>query len=225
MKINIIKSFNEAHKAEGLTVVIDVLRAFTTACFVLHRGAEKIICVADLELAYKLKQENPDYILIGERGGLKLPGFDFGNSPAEIFDKKFNNKTAILTTSAGTQGIVKATNAEEIITGAFVNAAAIVKYIKKKKPNAISFICTDDRYLDNEDFMLVKYIISSLENKPFIFADIKKYLMNHPTSVGFLRKPLNEYSKKDFHLSLSLDTFDFLIKAKRENELIYLERS
>ena len=76
MRIEIIYSSENAGRAEGLTVVIDVLRAFTTACFVADNGAKSIIPVDDLDLAHRLKKENPDYILMGERHGVKQLGFE-----------------------------------------------------------------------------------------------------------------------------------------------------
>lgn len=224
MKIKIISSYHNAHQARGLTIVIDVLRAFTTSCFVFKNGASTIIPVSDIELAYKLAKDNPYFVSIGERKGLKLHGFNYGNSPAEIENIDMLDKTVILTTSAGTQGIVKAINADTVITGAFVNAQAVVNYIKKQNPEIVSFVITDNRYEDNEDFMYANYIKSCLEGKPLNFEVIKKNLVNHPTTEGFLRKPMTKFSKKDFHLSLELDRFDFIIRAKRSKDQIFLER-
>ena len=223
MKIKIISSYHDAHQARGLTIVVDVLRAFTTSCFVFKNGASAIIPVSDIELAYKLVKNNPCFVSIGERKGLKLQGFNYGNSPAEIENIDMLDKTVIFTTSAGTQGIVKAINADTVITGAFVNAQAVVNYIKKQNPETVSFVITDNRYKDNEDFMYVNYIKSCLEGRPLNFEIIKKNLINHPTAEGFLRKPMTKFSKKDFYLSLALDCFDFVIKAKRDKNQISLE--
>lgn len=224
MKIKIIKSYENAHLAQGLTVVVDVLRAFTTSCFILNNGASTIIPVSDIKSAYKLAKENPRFISIGERKGLKLEGFNYGNSPAEIEKINMRNKTVILTTSAGTQGIIKAINADNVITGAFVNAQAVVDYIKKNNPKIVSFVITDNRYDNNEDFMFANYIKSCLKGTPLNFEEIKKKLINHPAAEGFLKKPMTKFSQKDFYLSLDLDRFDFVIKAKKKNEQIYLEK-
>jgi 2-phosphosulfolactate phosphatase len=224
MKIKIIDSYKNAHLAKGLTVIVDVLRAFTTCCFIFNNGAKKIIPVADVERAYKLIKSNPHFISIGERKGLKLPGFDYGNSPAEIANINMKDKTVIFTTSAGTQGIINAINADEIITGAFVNAQAVIDCIKKQNPQITSFVNTNDQDDNNEDFMYTNYIKSHLENKPLNFDRIKKYLINHPTTEGFLKKPMTKYSQKDFYLSLDLDRFNFVIKAKRTKNHIYLKK-
>ena len=224
MKIQTISSYQNAHLAEGLTVVVDVLRAFTTCCYILKNGAKSIISVSDVDSANKMKRDNPRFISIGERWGLKIPGFDYGNSPAEIKNTDMKGKTVIFTTSAGTQGIGNAVNADKIITGAFVNARAVVDYIRNQRPKVVSFVVTDNRYEDNEDFMYVSYLKSCLEGKPLNFGGIKKHLINHPAAEGFLKNPMTEFSQKDFHLCLDLDRFDFVITAKKRRGKVYLEK-
>ena len=112
MQIDILDLIEGARQARGLTVIIDVFRAFSTACYVVRNGARQIIPVGDVDLAYQLKQQNPNYVLMGERKGKKLPGFDYGNSPTEIQSIDFSGKTVIQTTSAGTQGFANAKDAD-----------------------------------------------------------------------------------------------------------------
>jgi 2-phosphosulfolactate phosphatase len=63
-----------------LTVIIDVFRAFSVTYYVYANGIERIIPVAEVEQARQIKAWHPDYALIGERNGRRLPGFDYGNS-------------------------------------------------------------------------------------------------------------------------------------------------
>lgn len=223
-KIITIESFHKAHKAQGLTVVIDVLRAFTTACFIFQNGAEKIIPVSELDATYRLKKENPEYILMGERNGVRQKGFDFGNSPAEIQHVNMRGKTVILTTSAGTQGIVKASQAETVITGAFVNAGAVAAFIEEKRPKVLSLVITDDKIQDSEDFMFARYIASLLEKKPLDFNKIKKDLIKNPSGERYLKNPLSTFSIPDFHLAMELDMFDFVIAAEKAEKALYLKK-
>lgn len=223
MNIHIIKSPKDAGKAKGLTVVIDVLRAFTTTCYLFANGAKDVISVADLDDAYAIKKTHPSYLLIGERKGIKPSDFDWGNSPAELQTVSFMEKTVILTTSAGTQGIHKAMHADEVITGAFVNANAIASYIQKRKPNDVTLLCTDDWHPENEDVMCAKFIMSLLNGHPMNFHKIQKYMKTHPSADGFLLHPMTKWSKIDFNLCMTRDTFDFVVKAKKGNPII-LER-
>lgn len=141
MEVKILQLIEGAKKAEGLTVIIDVFRAFSTACYVFNNGVNKIIPVGKLNTAYSLKEQDNSLILMGERAGKLLADFDYGNSPALIKDLDFSNKIVVHTTSAGTQGIVNAKNASQIITASFVNAQAVVNYIMKKQPSRVSLVC------------------------------------------------------------------------------------
>ena len=225
MNFILVNSYENAGEAEGLVVVIDVLRAFTTSCFIINNNARQLIAVDDSETALKLKKKYPEYILIGERKGIKPEGFDHGNSPHEIKDIDFTGKTVVLTTTTGTKGVNRSVNADEVITGSFVNAKAISSYILKTKPRTVSFVCTDDSYFDNEDFLCASYIKSLIEKKSLNFTEIKSYIQKHPCSYGYITKPLTKYARQDFAFSLTVDTFDFILMAKNpKSENIILEK-
>ena len=132
MEIRILHMIDGAKHARGLTVIIDVFRAFTVEAYLMNNGASKIIPVGDMKLAYDYKEKDNNCILVGERHGKILPGFDYGNSPTQILDIDFSGKTILHTTSAGTQGIANAKDSDEVITGSLVNAKAIAQYIKQK---------------------------------------------------------------------------------------------
>ena len=117
MNIQILHLIEGAKQARGVVVVIDVFRAFTVEAYLANNNAEEIIPVGDIDFAYNYKKEHPQAVLIGERGGKICKGFDYGNSPSQIKDINFNGKTVIHTTSAGTQGIANAKNAEVIFNG------------------------------------------------------------------------------------------------------------
>ncbi|MFC1627441.1 2-phosphosulfolactate phosphatase, partial [Patescibacteria group bacterium] len=189
MKINTYYSADNVIQARGLIVVIDVFRAFSTACFLINNKAKDVIVIKDLDLAFKFKKDHSKFILVGERKGLPPKGFNYGNSPAEIKNVDFSGKTIILTTSLGTKGIINAKNSEKIITGSFVNADAIVEYIKKVKPKELSLVCTDESDRKNEDVMLAKYIQARLEGEKLNFKKIVKHLENHPCADGFIKNP------------------------------------
>jgi len=223
----IITNDQSLHKAkEELVVVIDVLRAFTTACYAMSNNPKDYIVVRDLDLAYRLKKENPDYILIGERHGFNLPGFDYGNSPTEIKDVDFSNKTIVHTTTLGTRGIINALkHTKKVITGSFVNAKAIINYLKKEDPDYVHLFCTKDMPDDNEDLMFAKYIKGYYENKPLSMEIIKNNLMKHESEIKYVINPKTECSKNDFFLALELNKFNFVIKAYlRDDKLIHLRK-
>src|SRR5674476_370244 len=140
MKINILEFVDGARKATGLAVIIDVFRAFSVACYVVDAGASRIIATSDVSEAFLLKKKYKNSVLVGERDEKKIEGFDFGNSPTEIIKADLSGKTIIHTTTAGTQGLTNAFNADAILTGSFVNAGAVVRYIKTVNPENISIV-------------------------------------------------------------------------------------
>ena len=110
--------------AEGHVVVIDVVRAFTTAAFAFEAGAREIALVGTPEEAFALRGEWRDAVLVGESGGRPIPGFDFGNGPAALVGADLRGHRVILRSSSGTQGVVRATAAKEILLGSLVVARA-----------------------------------------------------------------------------------------------------
>ena len=213
-----------ANEAKGLVVVIDVLRACTTMCYVFQNGAKIIFPVTEVDDAFHLKKEMPEALLLGERYGLPIEGFDFPNAPSQIQKTDFSNKKIIMTTSAGTRGITAATGADEIITGSFVNAGAIASYITHKQTPLVSFICTDIYGFDHEDYLCASYIQSILEENPRNFNIMKQYLIDTPHSDGFIHNPLTPYAPKDFELCLQTNVFPFVIKAEKTNQRMQLTK-
>ena len=141
MDIRIFHLIDGARQAQGLTVIIDVFRAFSLECYLYSMGATLIRPVGTVEEAWTWKRREPDCLLIGERGGARCEGFDFGNSPSAVSKETVGGRLLIHTTSAGTQGIVNATQAEEIVTGSLVNARAIADYILARRPAQVSLVC------------------------------------------------------------------------------------
>ena len=129
MEVEILHFVEGAKKAKGTAVIIDVFRAFSLETYLTKNNAAKIIPIGEIETAFEFKKADPNVVLCGERRGIKVEGFDYGNSPAQIENVDFTGKTVIHTTSAGTQGIVNATGADEIIGGNLVCAKAIADYI------------------------------------------------------------------------------------------------
>ena len=74
MNIEILQLIDGAKQARGLTVIIDVFRAFSLEAYLMSKGAKMIIPAASEKTAYAMKEKNPDYVLMGERGGQNYRG-------------------------------------------------------------------------------------------------------------------------------------------------------
>ena len=207
MNIQIIEGVAGAQQAKGTAVIIDVLRAATVASYLLNQGVTSIIPVATPEEAFEFKQADPTVLLVGEDKGIKIDGFDIGNSPAEIKQLDLFGKTAVHRSSAGTQGLVNATNAQEIIFGSFVSAKPILEYLRSKNPEEITFV----PMYALEDQLFAEYMQDQLLGKNDItLSDIKSKLMQHEWLLSSFLNPENvHFPEEDFHLCLELDVFDF----------------
>lgn len=226
MNIKILQLLDGAKDAKGLTVIIDVFRAFSTACYAFDFGASKIIPVGDIHISQSLKEKNPEYILMGERNEQQPAGFDFGNSPSLLLKEKLEGKTIVHTTSSGTQGIANAKNADEIITGSFVNAGAIVRYIKQKLPQNLSLVCMGYacEYPTEEDTLCAEYIKNELLNTPNNFQAMVETIRKGSGKRFFDPEKQSWSPKTDFDLCLNLNHFNFVLKVEKENDLNWLQK-
>ncbi len=218
MDIRILHHLDGAKDARGIAVVIDVFRAFSTACYIAANGAEKIIPIDDIEIAYSLKQKHPEYVLIGERGGVMQEGFDFGNSPAAVENVDFSGKTVLFTTSAGTQGLVEARkHSLLVLTGSFVNAAATALWIKEKNPEVVSLVCMgwNGKEPADEDTLYAEYLADLLRGKIPDFTMIEHFLRHESTTHSFLdNRESCPAMEEDLDRCLSLDRFPFALRAE-----------
>jgi len=224
MEIKNLKFLKGAKKAEGLTVIVDVFRAYTTAAYLFDMKADKIFIVSKIETAKKLKKELDSPILIGERKGIKLADFDYNNSPYFISQHNFSGKEIVLSTSAGTKGIIEAAEADEIITGSFVNIAAAAKYIKNKKAEIISIVAMGNNGITEaaEDNLYVQELNKLLKGKEILSQnEIKNRLRTPAGDRFFVEATQTEMPKEDFEYCLKINKFDFVIKAVKIAEDVY----
>lgn len=220
MNIKILQLIEGAKQATGLTVIIDVFRAFTVEAYLVNNGVEKLIPVGDKQIAYEYKEKYKDCILIGERRGIMLEGFDYGNSPTQIEKIDFSGKTVVHTTSSGTQGIANAKNAKEILTGSLVNAKAIAEYIKMQNPEDVSLVCMGNggESEAREDTLCAEYIKSLLEGKDLNLNYEIENLKNIAGKRFFDPKLQDIFPERDFYLATELNKFNFVLKLEKDNE-------
>lgn len=220
MKIKILEFAEGARQAEGLTVIIDVFRAFSVACYAFDGGAMKIIATGDVEKAFDLKGRYGNSLIAGERHEKKVEGFDLGNSPTEIMTTDLRNRILIHTTTAGTNGLVNAVNASTVLTGSLVNAGAIVRYIKAADPERVSLVAMGYRAMEtaDEDILCARLIEARLNDSN---EDFSKQIsdLRYGSGSRFFRSENLEFSPPtDFFLCTMTDKFDFVIRAERRQD-------
>ena len=128
--------------AGKLVVIIDVLRASSTIVTALANGCRGFIPILSPDQAKKKVQqfEKKGVLLGGEREGIKIKGFDLGNSPREYKRELVKDKTIIFSTTNGVKALEMVKSAYRIIIGSFLNLQVVCNYCTNYQGD-ISIIC------------------------------------------------------------------------------------
>jgi 2-phosphosulfolactate phosphatase len=208
-----------ARAARGLVVVIDVFRAFSVAAYACAGGAKAIFPVAAIEDALRLRREYPDWLLVGERHARPLPGFDCGNSPTELQRFDLRGRTLVHTTHAGTQGLAGATAADEVLTGALVNAGAIARYARACAPETVTLVRMghEARQRCDEDDLCAQILRDLIVGSAAVVQDsqdVREHLRGAASAAKFFDPACDWAPETDFELCTRLDAFDFVLRLE-----------
>lgn len=218
-------SLSEANRAKGAVVVIDVLRAFTTAAYAFASGALGIMPVGTVDEAIALKKCMKNALIMGEVNGHMPKGFDFSNSPFEISNVDLSGKRLIQRTTAGTQGIVRAKNAQILLAASFVVASATASYLQEITPELITFVVTGQSLGRDgeEDRACAEYIEALVRGDapdPVAYTD---RVLTSNEGRAFSSGGLGYMPPQDFNLCLESNRFGFCLAIKTENGRLVME--
>lgn len=218
-KVNILHLIDGAKQAEGLTIIIDVFRAFSLENYLYDMGVELIRPVGTIEDAFRLRETTPNSLLFGERNGIKVKGFDFGNSPSAVTPEIVKGKTILHTTSAGTQGVVNAKNATKILAGSLVNAKAVAEYIIETQPEVVSLVCMgwNAEVLAAEDELCAEYIKSILDGEELPNMDERVADLQFHGGEHFFNPETQEvFPEPDFWLCIKYNRFPYILEITKD---------
>ena len=214
-------TLDDCHHATGIVLVIDVLRAFSTAAYAFSRGATEIRLVSGIQEALDLKAQLPNAKAMGEVGGLPPEGFDFGNSPTRVLEHDLTGITLVQRTGAGTQGAVRAMNAEVMLATSFVVAQATMDYVLKLNPTEISFVITGGLSNDEDvacaDYLEKKLTGQTANNETFIkrvyaSRDALEHMEEHP-----------QFPYADLDYCSQIDNFNFAMPIERKDGFLIMQ--
>lgn len=215
MIVRLASLLDGARGATGRAVIVDVFRAFTTAAFCVAAGAREIVLVGDHELALAMKREDPSLFLCGEIDGRPIPGFDVGNSPSAIERMDLHGRRVVQRTSSGTQGVVAATAAREILLGSFVVAGATVRYLSRTDEDVTVVAMGHNARSDaDEDLACARYLEAALTGAPLPPAHVT--LLADHEAEGWPEW----FPRRDAELALEVDRFRFALPVRREGGLL-----
>lgn len=215
----------QAEEAEGIVVVLDVIRAFTVAAYAFAGGATSLWLVRTVEEALALRERDPAALLVGEIGGRLIPGFDLNNSPHMMALANVQGKRIIQRTGAGTQGAVRARNARHLLTASLTTARATARYVSRLSANTglpITFLPTESNIGDilrNEDKYCADYI-EALIIQPETATDVLSERIARLHAEGRFAhwgaKKDEDFPAGDLEKILAADRFDFVMLGKRQ---------
>lgn len=210
-------------KVQGKTaIIIDVLRATSVMTTALANGVKAIYPYKDIESVLENSKKDSNPLLCGERKGLKIDGFDCGNSPLEYPRELVENRNMYMTTSNGTRAIEKTVEgAERIYISAFLNVGRVANQIVEDDKDVV-IICsgTDDNFSLDDALCAGEIIKRVCEKKKVELSDMAiglKFIAENskdiPTTLAGTKH--YEYLKSigftgDMEHCFSMDKYDIL---------------
>lgn len=212
--------------ADDMVVVIDVLRAFSTAAYALAAGVERILLVSEVAEALALRQRISGALAMGEVNGIRAAGFDLGNSPLEVSGRDLRGRTLIHRSSAGTQGAVRAVKARALLGASFVCAAATARAVLALQPQRVTLVITGQRPGNraDEDAACADYLAALLRGRAPDAAACLRRVMESQNAAPFLDPLQPEFPAGDLPLCARIDRFDFAMPVRRVDGLLELTR-
>jgi 2-phosphosulfolactate phosphatase len=216
---------NTCAEAVGAVVAIDVIRAFTTAAFAFAAGAREIVLVGTVEEALALRVRFSGSLVMGEVGGLKAEGFDFGNSPGDLIGQDLSGRRMIQRTSAGTQGMVRSVRGDPLLAASFVCAGATVRFLRRAAPIRVTFVVTGAYSVEvdgDEDAACADYLAALLRGEsPDVASLLQRVRASHPGRL-FADPAKPDFPAADLDYCTQVDRFNFAMLAVREEGLLVM---
>lgn len=212
-----------AAEAQGVVIVIDVIRAFSVAAYAFSGGAQRLWLVRSIEDAFALREREPNALLAGEVGGRLIPGFDFNNSPSLMSAANVNGRLLIQRTGAGTQGAVGAVNATHLLICSLVNAKATAYYAHKLADTTGELITLFPTFsksdVVSEDNVCADYLEALLygQEDAQISLASKISQLEQSGRFDFLKFGDPDFPFDDIAAILEIDRFDFVMAGAHKH--------
>ena len=213
----------ELEDVGGAVVVVDVIRAFTTAAYAFGAGAAAIHLVGTVEEALDFKRRHPGALAVGEDRGLRPDGFDFPNSPAMVSRADLTGRTLVQRTSAGTQGALAARHADRLWVASLACASATANAVEAAGLGAPTYVITG-RFQDRPDRsgaddILTAATIEHLRCGGSVDADaVAAELLATEEAARTLLLGPDHCDPADIEFAARLDAFDFAMEVERTSD-------
>ena len=212
----------------GAVVVVDVIRAFTTAAYALGAGARQVYLVASVEEALAFKGSHPGSVAMGEDRGLRPEGFDLPNSPVMAAKFEMEGRTVVQRTSAGTQGVVAARSATRLWCASLVCASATAAAVNASELGTPAYVITGwfpdrpDRS-GRDDRLTADYIESVRLAGPCDPTTVARQVADSDEAARTLALGPEHVHPDDITFAVDVDRFAFAMEVTRDEVGLRLE--
>lgn len=210
----------ELDGVDGAVVVVDVIRAFSTAAYAFGAGAAEIFLVDSVEDALAFKASNRGALALGENHGLRPDGFDFPNSPAMVQAADLDGRTLVQRTSAGTRGVIAAVDADRLWAASLACASATARAVNAAGLGDPAYVITG-RFPDrpdatgDDDVLAAELIERARTGEPLDVADTARALLGTEEARKTLALGPEHCDPRDIELAAAVDAFDFAMEVER----------
>jgi 2-phosphosulfolactate phosphatase len=219
----------ELDGVRGVVVAIDVLRALASAAYAFAAGASSILLVAGVEEAIELGRSIPGALIMGEDHGRRPHGFDLSNSPVAVSRAEIAGRVIVQRTSAGTQGVIAATDADRVFAASLVCASATAKAIDACGLGPPSYVITGrfpDSLEGGEDDLISAQFIEDLRVGNAVDADVtSSAIASTAEATRTLALGGDDVHADDVAFATAVDLFDFAMEAVRDGMRVRLIQS
>ena len=203
--------------AHTLAVVIDVLRATSTMVTAFSNGVQRINPVSSVESAFLIQRNSSSIKLAGEKGGIKIEGFDFGNSPQEFLHSHSIAYELVMFTTNGTKAFLATQSAQEVIAASFLNLESVVEKVAHWQGPVAYFCAGTGADFSLEDAIVAGAILDRVDPLHTL-ASLYRFTKNDLPSV--FRQSIN--GRNLLKIGLESD-IDFCLQINRFPVLPYFD--
>lgn len=148
-----------------VVLVIDVLRTSTVVPLLFDRGLRAVYLSPSLRTARRTAREE-GHLLLGERQGLPMEGFNFGNSPAELAGHDLGGRDGVLVSENAPRSLPFVQGARAVALASLTNADAAATWAARIATERIDLVCSGFRGgEDVDDVLTAGYLHAALERR------------------------------------------------------------
>ncbi len=209
---------------EGTVVIIDVLRAFTTACYAFEAGVTEVVLAGTVAEAFRLKKLFPGSLILGEIDGFPVAGFDLPNSPSALPHWDLSGVRLIQRTTAGSQGALRSTKASKLLAACLCNLTATVSYLYMASPSSIALVPTGllTGGWGDEDVACADAIEALLQDRPPDLPQVVKRVTDSRSGRHYTDPENPVFPASDLKLALQVDRYPYPLRITRKPDYLVM---